>query len=69
MIKAYKELPLISKDTKMIMQVHDELVLEVPDRDIEQVSQVISEIMCSVADLSVPLLVESGTGKNWAEAH
>ena len=69
MIKAYHEMPAISQDTKMIMQVHDELVLEVPDKDIKKVTHAIEKIMCSVAELSVPLLVESGTGKNWAQAH
>jgi DNA polymerase-1 len=69
MISAHKELPLISKDTKMIMQVHDELVLEVPENDIEIVSQTVSQIMCGVADLSIPLMVESGSGENWAQAH
>ena len=69
MIKAHKELPAISENTKMIMQVHDELVLEVPEKDIELVSEAIAQIMCSVAELSIPLQVESGTGKSWAEAH
>jgi len=69
MIKAHVELPKISKQSKMIMQVHDELVLEVPEKDASKVSNAIAEIMSSVADLSVPLLVESGTGNNWAEAH
>lgn len=69
MIKAHRELPAISKDTKMIMQVHDELVLEVPERDIDSVTQAITRIMGRVADLSIPLMVESGSGTNWAEAH
>ena len=72
MIKAHKGLPAISKDSKMIMQVHDELVLEVPKKDIKKVTNAIAEIMCSVADLSVPLVVEcAGTGnrENWAQAH
>ena len=69
MIKAYTQLPKISKQTKMIMQVHDELVLEVPEKDINKVNAAISEIMSSVADLSVPLLVDSGVGESWAQAH
>ena len=69
MIKAYYELPGISTDTKIIMQVHDELVLEVPEKDLKKVSHAIAQIMCSVADLSVPLVVESGSGENWAQAH
>ncbi len=69
MIKAHAELPKISKHSKMIMQVHDELVLEVLEEDVNKVNETMTEIMSSVADLSVPLVVESGTGKSWAEAH
>ena len=69
MINAHTELPKISNNTKMIMQVHDELVLEVPEKDVDKVSNAIAEIMTNVAELSVPLLVESGSGKSWAQAH
>ena len=69
MIRAYTQLPTISKKCKMIMQVHDELVLEVPEDQADEVSQAIEQIMTGVADLSVPLLVESGIGDNWAQAH
>ncbi len=69
MIKAHTELPNVSKNSKMIMQVHDELVLEVPEKDSKKVSQAITEIMSGVANLKVPLIVETGTGTNWAQAH
>ena len=55
--------------TKMIMQVHDELVLEVPDDELELVKQKVPELMAGVAQLKVPLLAEVGVGKNWEEAH
>ena len=69
MIKANHDLPAISKNSKMIMQVHDELVLEVPEKDAGEVIQAISKIMTGVAQLSVPLVVETGIGENWAQAH
>jgi DNA polymerase-1 len=55
--------------TLLIMQVHDELVLQVPDDELEQVQQALSGLMCDVAQLQVPLLVEIGVGKHWDEAH
>jgi DNA polymerase I len=56
-------------NTKLIMQVHDELVLEVPDDEIELVKKELPPLMCNVAKLAVPLLVEAGVGPNWEKAH
>jgi DNA polymerase-1 len=53
----------------LIMQVHDELVLEVPEQELEAVKAKVSELMQSVARLDVPLVVETGVGSNWDEAH
>ncbi|MEX1033950.1 MAG: DNA polymerase I [Cellvibrionaceae bacterium] len=53
----------------MILQVHDELVLEVEAGAVEQVSQTLCELMGSAAELAVPLVVEAGSGNNWDEAH
>jgi len=55
--------------TKLIMQVHDELVLEVPDVEVQTVKANIKELMQSVAKLEVPLVVEVGVGENWDKAH
>jgi DNA polymerase I len=55
--------------TKMIMQVHDELVLEVPEGELERARAKVPELMTSVAKLDVPLLAEPGVGGNWEEAH
>ena len=55
--------------TRMIMQVHDELVLEVADAEVELVRQKLPELMANVATLDVPLLAEVGIGHNWEEAH
>ena len=55
--------------TKLIMQVHDELVLEVPDAELERVKIEIPALMTNVAKLDVPLVAEPGVGINWEEAH
>ena len=57
------------RGTKMIMQVHDELVFEVPQAEIDWVRVEIPRIMAGVADLKVPLLAEIGMGENWEKAH
>ncbi|EGG99712.1 DNA polymerase I [gamma proteobacterium IMCC2047] len=51
------------------MQVHDELVLEVADSDVELVSQGLNQYMSETVKLDVPLLVEVGVGENWGQAH
>ena len=55
--------------TRMVMQVHDELVLEVPDAELPLVREQVPKLMASVAQLKVPLEVELGAGRNWDEAH
>lgn len=55
--------------TKMIMQVHDELVFEVPDNEIEHIQAQIVARMTAAATLTVPLVVDTGVGINWDEAH
>jgi DNA polymerase-1 len=55
--------------SKLIMQVHDELVLEVPDNELELVKSTLPILMQNVAKLSVPLLAEVGIGRNWESAH
>jgi DNA polymerase-1 len=56
-------------DARVIMQVHDELVLEVAESCVEQVAEGLKAKMEAAAKLSVPLLVEVGLGNNWDEAH
>ncbi|VVE50777.1 DNA polymerase I [Pandoraea capi] len=55
--------------TRQIMQVHDELVLEVPDHELAEVRKRLPELMCGVAKLKVPLIAEVGVGENWEQAH
>jgi DNA polymerase-1 len=62
----------IEKDqlaTRMVMQVHDELVLEVPEAELELVRTKLPQLMSGVAKLKVPLLAETGVGPNWEQAH
>ena len=55
--------------TKMLLQVHDELVFDVPLNEIELLQAKLPDLMCHVADLKVPLVVSIGIGDNWEEAH
>ena len=54
---------------KMIMQVHDELVFEVPADQVDWLKTTVPALMAGVADLKVPLLAEMGVGPNWEQAH
>lgn len=70
MINIYKALNENRLRTKMILQVHDELVFDVPNEEVEIVKPIISDLMKhAIPNLKVPILVEMGTGKNWLEAH
>jgi DNA polymerase-1 len=64
-----KALDQQQRHTRMIMQVHDELVFEVPQDEIEWIRHAIPELMAGVAQLRVPLLAELGWGPNWDQAH
>jgi DNA polymerase-1 len=55
--------------SRLIMQVHDELVLEVPAAELEEVKRELPRLMSGVAELAVPLVVDVGTGLNWDKAH
>jgi DNA polymerase-1 len=69
MVKVQQVLDAQNKSTKMIMQVHDELVFEVPEAEVEWVRTEIPALMAGVAALKVPLLAEVGVGPNWDKAH
>ena len=57
------------RQSRMIMQVHDELVFEVPEGEVEWLKLEIPRLMAGVAQLKVPLLAEVGVGANWDQAH
>ncbi|GJL85908.1 MAG: DNA polymerase I [Micavibrio sp.] len=56
-------------NARMLLQVHDELVFEVPEKELEKTAALVREVMESVADIGVPLEAESGSAKSWAQAH
>ena len=56
-------------DAKMILQVHDELVIETKEEDCKKVSEILKDCMSKAAELSVPLEVQVGSGNNWDQAH
>ncbi|MBN8489008.1 MAG: DNA polymerase I [Burkholderiales bacterium] len=69
MIAVQRALDDEARATRMVMQVHDELVLEVPEAEIDWAREAIPRLMAGAAELSVPLLAEVGQGANWDEAH
>ena len=73
MIRVPRALSDAGLEAKMLLQVHDELLFEVPDGQIEETTAVVREVMEKACDpalkLSVPLVADAGTGRNWAEAH
>jgi DNA polymerase-1 len=69
MIAVQAALDQAHKKTAIIMQVHDELVFEVPDGEVDWVREQVPKLMAGVAQFSVPLLAEVGVGPNWDEAH
>ncbi len=69
MIAADQWLYLENPDAKMIMQVHDELVFEIIEDQVDDCAANIRTLMCAAADLDVPLIVDIGIGNNWDEAH
>ena len=69
MIAVQDALDREQKATRMVMQVHDELVFEVPRDELEWAREAVPRLMAGVAELSVPLLAEVGVGPNWDQAH
>lgn len=69
MIATQNELQKGGWKTKMLLQVHDELVFEAPDNEVEAVSQLIKQTMEKAVNLSVPFVADVGIGDNWSEAH
>lgn len=69
MINIHKELVRLNTKSKMVLQVHDELVFDVHESELEMIKPLIKDRMMNAVQLSVPLEVEVGVGKNWLEAH
>jgi len=69
MIEIYREMKNLNLKAEMILQVHDELVFDVPKEEVEILSKIVMEKMKSAMPLNVPLEVDINTGHNWLEAH
>jgi DNA polymerase-1 len=69
MLAVQRALDEQGKLTRIVLQVHDELVFEVPEVELEWVKAEVPRLMAGVAALKVPLLAEVGVGRNWDEAH
>jgi len=69
MIRLHQRLQTEAPDAHIILQVHDELIVEAPAAQIQKVSSIMQETMESAVDLNVPLIVDIGSGDNWFEAH
>lgn len=69
MIQIHNFLEQSNYKTKMILQVHDELLFEVPKSEVEEITPQLKKLMEQAMTLTVPVLVETGTGANWLEAH
>ena len=69
MVAVQQALDAQQRATRMIMQVHDELVFEVPEAEVDWLKTEVPRLMAGVAQLKVPLLAEVGVGANWEQAH
>jgi DNA polymerase-1 len=69
MIRIHQDIIDQKLDSKMTMQVHDELVFDVPKSETEIMKRIIEDRMKNAIKMKVPILVEVGEGNNWLEAH
>ena len=69
MINIHREIKAQKLDARMTMQVHDELVFDVPHDEVEIIKPIIIHNMKTAINTRVPIMVEVGTGANWLEAH
>jgi len=69
MIAVSRWLHAQNRQTRLVMQVHDELVFEVPEAELAEVQAEVPQLMCGVTQLKVPLVADVGVGANWDEAH
>jgi DNA polymerase-1 len=69
MIKIHKELVKRKTRTKMVLQVHDELLFDAHKDEVEDLKPMIKELMENALPMKVPILVETGVGDNWLDAH
>ena len=68
MIRIYQTMKEQQVNAKMILQIHDELIFEVPKSELAQMKEIVERGMQEAMDLKVPLIAEASTGKNWYDA-
>jgi DNA polymerase-1 len=68
MVRIHDRLRAEGRGARLVLQVHDELLLEVPDAELSAVKEVVREEMCGAYELDPPLAVDIGTGDDWHEA-
>jgi DNA polymerase-1 len=69
MIEIHNKLKKRNAKTKMILQVHDELLFDIHKDELDELTPIVKELMENAMQLDVPIIVETGTGNNWLEAH
>ena len=69
MVHVWQSLREEGLKARLLLQVHDELIVEAPEDEVERVKQLLKEKMEQVVSYSVPLTADVGTGKTWLEAH
>ena len=69
MIKMHQLIKETDVEAKLILQVHDELILDTPKKEIDEVIGLVTESMMGAASLDVPLEIDVGVGDNWDQAH
>ena len=69
MIDIHREIPRLNLKSKMVLQIHDELIFEYPSDEEEELLKLVIDKMESAMKLSVPVVVDYGIGKSWYEAH
>lgn len=69
MLQLERELQAANLSGQMVLQIHDELLLEVPEAEVEETCAIVRRVMETCVELEVPLVVDVGTGASWAEAH
>lgn len=68
MINMQKKLDELRLKTKMVLQVHDELIFDVPKAELDTIKKIVPEVMQSAVTLDVPLIADSNWGHNWYDA-
>ena len=69
MIKTHQAIKAENVEAKLILQVHDELILDTPKKEIDSVINLLTNSMMGAASLDVPLEIDVGVGDNWDQAH